>query len=155
MVATSPKFCQKDCRTHFGHNLDTFIGGYHVCALFTCGEASRSIATKFLLENFPIGDHRARKVTQFNVIDHSGFKYEVSSPPGGTVWEIREWLLAILTPLRFVRLFSTWGTTSFAECSPPAVLYRDPEPLCGARHHGETERSQNQGSAVVVSNIRM
>ena len=63
----------------------------HSFNLFTCGEASRSIGAQFLLllllllllEKFPIGGHRARITGQFNVIDHSEFKYEVSSPPGG------------------------------------------------------------------------
>ena len=62
--------------------------------IFTCGEASRSIGAKFisssshLLDKFPIGGHRARITGQFNVIDHSELKYEVSSPPGGATGEI-------------------------------------------------------------------
>ena len=60
--------------------------------LFTCGEASRSIGAQFLslllLEKFQIGGHRARITGQFNVIDHSELKYEVSSPPGGATCEI-------------------------------------------------------------------
>ena len=56
----------------------------------TGGEASRSLGAKFLSlrEKFPIGGHRARITGQFNVIDHSELKYEVSSPPGGATWEI-------------------------------------------------------------------
>ena len=56
-----------------------------------------SIGAKFLfshlllllLEEFPFGGHRARKNTQFNVIDHSEFKYKVSSQPGVAIWEIK------------------------------------------------------------------
>ena len=42
------------------------------------------------LEKFQIGGHRARITGQFNVIDHSELKYEVSSPPGGATLEIGE-----------------------------------------------------------------
>ena len=62
---------------------------YESLALFTCG----SIGEKFLsslLEKKKIGGHRDRKTTQFNVIDHSEFKYKVISPPGGAIWEIGE-----------------------------------------------------------------
>ena len=43
------------------------------CYLFTCSKASRSIGAKFFLpfDKFPTGGHRARKTTQFNVIDHA------------------------------------------------------------------------------------
>ena len=68
-----------------------------VIVIFTCGEASKSMGAEFplllpllLLEKFPIRGHRVRKTTQFKVIDHSEFKYEVSSPPGGATWEIGE-----------------------------------------------------------------
>lgn len=36
------------------------------------------------LEKFLIGGHRARKTCQFN--EHSEYKYEVSSPPGGAIY---------------------------------------------------------------------
>ena len=73
--------------------LTASVSFFALTSIFTCGEASRSIGAQFLLlllllEKFQIGGHRARITGQFNVIDHSELKYEVSSPPGGATWEI-------------------------------------------------------------------
>ena len=51
-------------------------------------QVNRSSISSLLLEKFQIGGHRARITGQFNVIDHSELKYEVSSPPGGATCEI-------------------------------------------------------------------